>query len=97
LQRTRQGNPGALSAPWQAIPAGAEACISYGCTAKSNEELMRDYGFVLAGNVNDRIPFSAGARWLLVLLDDSGNLVLQPAEFGICEDCRFQFGFIPGS
>lgn len=23
---------------------------------------MRDYGFVIPGNVNDRVPFSAGAR-----------------------------------
>lgn len=26
----------------QALPAGAEACISYGCVAKSSEQLMKD-------------------------------------------------------
>ena len=44
----------------QGIPAGAEACISYGCTHKDSLALMRDYGFVQPGNVNDRVAFSAG-------------------------------------
>ncbi|KAL4459118.1 hypothetical protein ABPG75_013983 [Micractinium tetrahymenae] len=44
----------------QDIPTGTEACISYGGTHKDNEALMRDYGFVIPGNVNDRVPFSAG-------------------------------------
>lgn len=48
---------------WQGIPAGAEACISYGCTHKDSLALMRDYGFVQQGNLNDRVPFSAGAAW----------------------------------
>jgi hypothetical protein len=42
----------------QAIPAGVEACISYGCVHRNNAELMRDYGFILPGNLNDRIPFA---------------------------------------
>ncbi|EFN53459.1 hypothetical protein CHLNCDRAFT_136721 [Chlorella variabilis] len=46
----------------QDIARGAEACISYGCTHKSNEGLMRDYGFVVPGNLNDRVPFSAGKQ-----------------------------------
>jgi hypothetical protein len=45
----------------RAIPAGQEACISYGCVGKSNAELMRDYGFVLAANLNDRVDFQAAA------------------------------------
>lgn len=59
-QRMRP-RPPAPPAP-QDIPAGAEACISYGCTHKDNEGMMRDYGFVIPGNVNDRVPFSAGGR-----------------------------------
>ena len=47
----------------QDIPSGAEACISCGCTHKSSEQLMRDYGFVLPGNLNDRVPFTTG--WCL--------------------------------
>lgn len=46
--------------PSQDIAAGAEACISYGCTKKDSEGLMRDYGFVIPGNLNDRVPFIAG-------------------------------------
>lgn len=46
----------------QDIAAGEEVCISYGCQHKSNEELMRDYGFVMPANPNDRIPFATGAR-----------------------------------
>ena len=38
------------------FPPGAEVCISYGCIRKNNAELMRDYGFFLPGNLNDRIP-----------------------------------------
>jgi hypothetical protein len=49
----------------QGIAAGEEACISYGCVRKSNEQLMKDYGFVMPGNLNDRVPFSAGARGCL--------------------------------
>ena len=44
----------------QDIPSGAEACISYGCTHKDSLALMRDYGFVQPGNLNDRVPFNAG-------------------------------------
>lgn len=34
-----------------------EVCISYGCVRKNNMELMRDYGFFLVANLNDRVPF----------------------------------------
>ncbi|PRW59741.1 acyl-coenzyme A oxidase peroxisomal isoform B [Chlorella sorokiniana] len=44
----------------QDIPAGTEACISYGCTHKDSLALLRDYGFVQPGNLNDRVPFNAG-------------------------------------
>lgn len=40
------------------MPAGVEATISYGAS-KSNAELLRDYGFVVPGNVNDRVSFHA--------------------------------------
>ncbi|KAL6749713.1 hypothetical protein V8C86DRAFT_2837062 [Haematococcus lacustris] len=39
----------------RAIAAGQELLISYG-QDKSNAELQRDYGFVVPGNPNDRIP-----------------------------------------
>ncbi len=55
-------HPPATCPSLQDIPAGTEACISYGGTHKDNEGMMRDYGFVIPGNVNDRVPFSAGAR-----------------------------------
>jgi hypothetical protein len=42
------------------ISAGEEVCISYGCIGKNNDDLMRDYGFVLPGNENDRLPFPTG-------------------------------------
>ena len=45
----------------QPIPPGAEVLISYGATAKCSEALMRDYGFCLPANANDRISFSSGA------------------------------------
>ena len=44
----------------QDIAAGEEVCISYGCRAKDNTELMRDYGFIQQGNPNDRVPFLTG-------------------------------------
>lgn len=44
----------------QALEQGQEALISYGCIRKDNRELMRDYGFVLTANVNDRVPFTFG-------------------------------------
>lgn len=44
----------------QPISTDTEVCISYGCLNKTNAELMKDYGFVIAGNINDRIDFSAG-------------------------------------
>jgi hypothetical protein len=40
------------------INAGAEALITYG-EDKPNDELMRDYGFVVPGNPYDRLPFLA--------------------------------------
>eukprot|EP00887_Chlorella_sp_A99_P006938 scaffold2.g6938.t1 len=39
------------------IAPGEEVTISYGYHAKSNDDLMRDAGFVLEGNPQDRIPF----------------------------------------
>jgi len=43
------------------LAPGVEACISYGCVHKSNLELMRDYGFVMPGNLQDRVAFDACA------------------------------------
>ncbi|KXZ49958.1 hypothetical protein GPECTOR_18g116 [Gonium pectorale] len=37
------------------LAAGEEAAISYG-ESKPNFEVMRDYGFVVPGNPNDRVP-----------------------------------------
>eukprot|EP00884_Botryococcus_braunii_P010467 jgi/Botrbrau1/19421/Bobra.0338s0048.2 len=39
------------------IKAGSEVLISYGL-GKDNDELMRDYGFSIAGNIFDRVAFS---------------------------------------
>lgn len=39
------------------IEQGEEVCISYGCVNKPNVELMRNYGFVMVGNLNDRVDF----------------------------------------
>jgi hypothetical protein len=49
----------------QHVPMGEEVCISYGCVRKTNAELMKDYGFVLTANLNDRVPFqvAAGAKY----------------------------------
>jgi hypothetical protein len=46
----------------QAIAAGEEVLISYlGETpSKSSTELMKDYGFMMPGNLNDGIQFEAG-------------------------------------
>jgi hypothetical protein len=46
----------------QALRAGEEVLISYGCIQKSNAELMRDYGFTLTANINDRWR-GGGQRW----------------------------------
>jgi hypothetical protein len=45
------------------IAPGDEVCISYlGATpTKSNADLLKDHGFVVPGNPNDRIPFATGA------------------------------------
>lgn len=47
--------------PVQAIPAGREVLISYlgEKPAKSSTQLMKDYGFVLPGNTNDTLSFTA--------------------------------------
>lgn len=33
-----------------------------GCAHKDSLGLMKDYGFVVPGNVNDRVPFSTGGE-----------------------------------
>ncbi len=43
----------------QRISAGAEATIGYG-SDKPNSELLRDYGFVVPGNPNDRLVLPVG-------------------------------------
>lgn len=58
----------------QAIAAGQEVLISYlGETpSKDNTQLMKDYGFVLPGNLNDIITFDtpAGEATLCTLLQE---------------------------
>lgn len=48
----------------KAIPAGSEVLISYlgEKPAKSSAELMKDYGFVLPGNTNDTLSFTAAGQ-----------------------------------
>lgn len=41
----------------QGILQGQEVLISYGCVRKNNIEMMRDYGFCLEANLNDRVDF----------------------------------------
>jgi hypothetical protein len=43
----------------QDVPAGSEVLISYlgSQPTKDNTALMKDYGFVLPGNINDSIAF----------------------------------------
>lgn len=50
----------------QAIPAGAEVLISYlgEKPSKSNVELMKAYGFVTPGNINDTISFDMASGGL---------------------------------
>jgi hypothetical protein len=44
----------------QEVPAGSELLISYlgSQPTKDNTALMKDYGFVLPGNINDSIAFT---------------------------------------
>lgn len=44
----------------QDVPAGAELLISYlgSQPSKGSAALMKDYGFVLPGNINDSIAFA---------------------------------------
>jgi hypothetical protein len=42
------------------ILQGQEVLISYGCVRKNNLEMMRDYGFCMEANLNDRIEFQIG-------------------------------------
>ncbi|KAF5833829.1 hypothetical protein DUNSADRAFT_9738 [Dunaliella salina] len=51
------------------IDKGVEAAISYG-EAKCNYQLLRDYGFVVPGNPNDRIPLHPS---VLSFADDNSN------------------------
>lgn len=44
----------------QDILQGQEVLISYGCVRKNNLEIMRDYGFCIDANLNDRIEFQTG-------------------------------------
>jgi len=57
--------------PQQDIQPGDEVCISYlGTTpTKPNSLMLKDHGFVIPGNVNDRVPFVTGGSalcWRLV-------------------------------
>jgi hypothetical protein len=44
----------------QDVPAGSELLISYlgSQPSKDNTALMKDYGFILPGNINDSIAFT---------------------------------------
>lgn len=44
----------------RAIKQGEAVCISYGAD-KTNAELMRDYGFFVPGNLNDRLDFAVSS------------------------------------
>lgn len=44
----------------QPIKQGQAVCISYGAD-KTNAELMRDYGFFVPGNPNDRLDFTVSS------------------------------------
>lgn len=55
------------------IAAGQPICITYG-TEKTNFELMRDYGFIVPGNPNDRLDFSC------TTLQQRPTVVAKPAQ-----------------
>lgn len=54
----------------QAIPAGAEVLISYlgEKPSKSSTELMKDYGFLMPGNINDTLSFETQGGCSVLLL-----------------------------
>lgn len=53
----------------QDVPAGQEILISYlgSDPKKSNIQLMKDYGFVLPGNTNDRLNLRPTGRYKSLL------------------------------
>lgn len=55
------------------IAAGQPICITYG-TDKTNAELMRDYGFIVPGNPNDRLDLSCTS------LQQCPAVVAKPAQ-----------------
>lgn len=56
------------------IAKGQPICITYG-TDKTNAELMRDYGFVVPGNPNDRLDFTCTS------LQQQPAVLAKPARF----------------
>lgn len=61
LATTKQG-PAHCYVATTAIAAGSELCICYG-RDKSSSLLLSSYGFLVAGNLADRVPLGQRARW----------------------------------
>jgi hypothetical protein len=65
------------------ILQGQEVLISYGCVRKNNLEMMRDYGFCMEANLNDRIEFQIG---LGGRYDDMYSQLMMSGTTGIAEN-----------
>jgi hypothetical protein len=75
----------------QPLSKGEELTISYGAE-KPNSEVLRDYGFVLAGNSHDRIQWGSSSSRKVIETEVKAERDKFRGMYGLNEACLMEVG-----
>jgi SET domain len=62
LESTSSNEPAHAIVTTRPVARGEQLCLCYG-KEKSNDILLESYGFIVPGNINDRLELGASGRW----------------------------------